>query len=98
MTQTDGSTPIMICVAMAGSKGEMDPYKSCIMLLLDHPRFILKLNENSDNDKMSSPASWCVCQPLKSEEFLLPLLEIFLARGFDASATLHIISRHFTWR
>jgi tetratricopeptide (TPR) repeat protein len=77
----------MSCVGPAGWAGEMEPYKSRIMLLLDHPRFILKLNDNSD--KKISPVYTCVCQENASKDVLLPLLEIFLARGFDASATIH---------
>jgi ankyrin repeat protein len=69
-------TPIMI-----------EPYKACIMLLLDHRRFILKLNDKSDTK--CSHVFCCVCQEHVSEDVLLPLLEIFLARGFDASATIH---------
>jgi tetratricopeptide (TPR) repeat protein len=85
--KNNGATPIVCSVAKAGWRGEMEPYKSCIMLLLDHPRFILKLNDNSD--KKCSPVYCCVCQQHASEDVLLPLLEIFLARGFDASATIH---------
>jgi ankyrin repeat protein len=87
IAKNNGATPIVACVAKAGWTGEMEPHKSCIMLLLDHPRFILKRNDNSET--RCSPVYCCVCQEHKSEDVLLPLLEIFLARGFDASATIH---------
>jgi tetratricopeptide (TPR) repeat protein len=86
ITKNNGATAIMSAVAKAGWTGEIEPYKSCIMLLLDHPRFILKLND--DGDTQCSPVYCCVCQEHRSSDVLLPLLEIFLARGFDASATI----------
>jgi tetratricopeptide (TPR) repeat protein len=87
IAKNNGATPIMSCLINSGWSGEMEPYKTCIMFLLDHPRFVLKLNDNSATK--SSPIFCCVCQEHKSEDVLLPLLEIFLARGFDASATIH---------
>jgi tetratricopeptide (TPR) repeat protein len=87
IAKNNGATPIMSCLINAGWTGEMEPYKSCIMFLLNHPRFVLKLNDNSATK--SSPIFCCVCQEHKSEDVLLPLLELFLARGFDASATIH---------
>lgn len=87
IAKNNGTTPIVACVAKASWTGEMEPHRSCIMLLLDHPRFILKLNDNSD--KRCSPVFCCVCQEHKSPDVLLPILKIFLERGFDASATIH---------
>jgi hypothetical protein len=60
IAKNNGTTPIMSVVAKAGWTGEMAPYQSCIMLLLDHPRFILKLNDNSDTK--CSPVYCYVCQ------------------------------------
>ncbi len=65
IAKNNGATPIMSCLVNSGWTGQMEPYKSCILFLLNHPRFILKLNDNSD--KKSSPIFCCVCQEHKSQ-------------------------------
>jgi hypothetical protein len=66
-----------VCVAKAGWTGEMEPHTD--RTLLDHPRFILKRNDNSATRCIPSIVAFA--KSTKPVTFLLTP-EIFSVRGF----------------
>ena len=76
------STPLLTAIFNGGHCPErLHDFEACARILLDHPDFDLKIN-----DAPLGP-TWVCVLPYPENDYLLPLLKLFLARGFDPNAT-----------
>ena len=99
--KNNGATPLICSISSAGwnhraaeterratAAENISTHKECIRMLLDHPQFDLQQNDKSGDGKVS-PAWMCVAHGFLYEDILLEILDMLLARGFDANGTKH---------